>query len=798
MAFVNPYMLLGGLLVAAPIVLHLVLRKQPKHVEFPALRFLKQRHQANRRRLRLKHWLLLLLRCGVILLLAAALARPSVASALVGNWILIAVLGVVLLLVAPMAALGLAQPKTRLVGAGLAVVATALLAVALVLFVRTLRHDAGVLIGDQQAPVAAVLVFDTSPRMEYRHKNQTRLEKAKGIAHWLIRQLPDGSDVAVLNSGVCATVFSVDLGAAATSIASLEPTGVPRPLPEVIADATDLIRTSQKTRKELYVFTDATQPAWNDDSAGRLRSRLDDAKDVLVFLIDVGMENPRNFALGEVRLSGEIISRNAAFQVQTQLQHIGPGGDRAVELYLEEPDNQRPLLVDGEVLLPKSRRRSRQSCRVGTDGSQTIQFDLRGLEPGTHQGRIRIVGEDNLAVDDVRYFTIEVREAWPVLVARGRGADATYLTEALAPYEFRQSHRSRFRCETVSLDDLADKELDSYAATCLLDPGPLAPNLWRNLTAYTERGGSVAIFLGRNARPDNMSQEAARKLLPGTLTWQWPRRRTRGPAVYLAPREYQHPMLASFRPVATSVPWRSFPVYRHWMFGDLDPTASAILHFDNNQPALLEEVLDKGRVVVMTTPVSDAANVPGRREWNRLATGINAWPFLLLARGILLDLVRSGDTHLNYLAGQRAVLHRRSDTEPDRYQLFTPQGGSPQEIPAQKTTITVRFTDTIGAYRLKPNEAGHPVRGFCVNLPPAASDLRRATSESLDRALGPKRYQVFSRREEITPGIGEARSGREFYPPLLAALGLFLALEYTMANRFYRKDEDNPSIAEKG
>ena len=77
MTFVNPALLLGTALVALPIVLHLIMRRKPRMLEFPALRFVQQRHDTNRRQLRLRHLLLLALRVAVIALLAMALARPS-------------------------------------------------------------------------------------------------------------------------------------------------------------------------------------------------------------------------------------------------------------------------------------------------------------------------------------------------------------------------------------------------------------------------------------------------------------------------------------------------------------------------------------------------------------------------------------------------------------------------------------------------------------------------------------------------------------------------------------------------
>ena len=41
MGFVTPALLAGGLLVAIPIALHLIMRKQPQQLLFPALRFVK-------------------------------------------------------------------------------------------------------------------------------------------------------------------------------------------------------------------------------------------------------------------------------------------------------------------------------------------------------------------------------------------------------------------------------------------------------------------------------------------------------------------------------------------------------------------------------------------------------------------------------------------------------------------------------------------------------------------------------------------------------------------------------------
>ena len=75
-SFLSPLLLGGIALVAAPIILHMMMRRNPVPHDFPALRFLQQQAVANRRRLRLNHLLLLLLRMAALALLAISLARP--------------------------------------------------------------------------------------------------------------------------------------------------------------------------------------------------------------------------------------------------------------------------------------------------------------------------------------------------------------------------------------------------------------------------------------------------------------------------------------------------------------------------------------------------------------------------------------------------------------------------------------------------------------------------------------------------------------------------------------------------
>ena len=73
--FLNPWLLLGLLGVALPIMAHLLSRRRFDVVEWGAMQFLNPSRK-TRRRLKLEELLLLLLRIGLIGLIVLAVTRP--------------------------------------------------------------------------------------------------------------------------------------------------------------------------------------------------------------------------------------------------------------------------------------------------------------------------------------------------------------------------------------------------------------------------------------------------------------------------------------------------------------------------------------------------------------------------------------------------------------------------------------------------------------------------------------------------------------------------------------------------
>jgi hypothetical protein len=714
MGFVTPALLGGALLVAVPIVLHLIMRREAQRLKFPALRFVEQRRTLNQHRLRLRHLLLLALRCAIIAFLAFALARPT------------------------------------LRGLGAA--------------------------GREGSPLAVALAFDDSLRMQYEQNDLTRFQKAKDLARWLIDQLPPECPLTVIDRSGRQRGQDLDRDAAELHVERLEMSPAVRPMGEAVNDAIRWLEAKQDVRGEIYVFTDMASEAWQQDSLTQLSKSLDELPGTNIYLIDVGADGSKNLGLGRLKLSSERIAPGGLLQINTDLQVTGGAGKQSeatVELFVDD-GSERPDKRGQQVVAL-----SRPSTSPGSNGERpAIEFSLSGMKLGTHQGFVRIVGRDGLAFDDVRYFTVEVRPPSQILLLAERPNDALFAREALAPSAAAGLVQSKFECDIRTFDKLAEVQLADYAAVCLLDPPSLAEKAWQSLVDFAEAGGGVGIFLGRHARRDEMNAAGAQSLLPGKLRWQ------SREATYLRPITVEHPAFRELGELAASAPWPEFPVLRFWELEAGAEPAQVVATFANGKPALVERQLGAGSVIVMTTSISDAASDD---PWNLLPTGPEPWPFIALLNGIAQHLADTGQTKLNYLAGQTVVLPLSTDKQVSNYVLQLPDGNAlRQTLTPEQPNFSITTTEALGNYRVRAGgERERLDLGFSINTPVEMSQLDRVAAADVIAALGRDRARLATNRDEIAVGIGIGRHGRELFPLLILAVALAMAAEQLLANRFY-------------
>ena len=82
MTFLHPMLALVGVsCIAIPIIIHFLMRRRRRPIQWAAMRFLLEAYKKHRRRLRLEQLILLATRCLLIALIAVAIGRPLLSSA---------------------------------------------------------------------------------------------------------------------------------------------------------------------------------------------------------------------------------------------------------------------------------------------------------------------------------------------------------------------------------------------------------------------------------------------------------------------------------------------------------------------------------------------------------------------------------------------------------------------------------------------------------------------------------------------------------------------------------------------
>lgn len=704
MGFLTPMLLAGTALVAVPIVLHLVMRRQARELIFPALRFVQRRRESNRRKMQLRHWLLLALRCALIAGLAFALARPT------------------------------------LKGSGLR--------------------------GKEGAPLAVAVVVDNSLRMQYVNQNRTRLEQATETAADLVGKFPEDSTVAVCDLGRAASGFAPDLSAAASRLRNLRTTAGARSLTAVVIEAINLVAEQADRRQEVFVFTDLASAAWPEDGVEAINAALAAAPDVRIYVFDAGVATAKNSSLGELNVAKSVLRPGEPLHIETAVTSDAGGKAPLVELTLVNEEG-------------RSEKRREALVKLDEAGKGQATFDVLDLPLGTHQGSVKLTAADPLAVDNTRYFTVEVRPPARVLLLATRQRDALFVRNALAPAA--DGSATRFECDVRTFDKAGEATLDDYHAVLLLDPGSLPEDLWKRLDEFVTAGGGVGIFLGHNAvgQTASFNAEAPQRLLPGKL------QRNSRDETYLRPRRLDHPALAGLGKFEAGLSWPICKVFRFWEFDELASDAYVVATFANDLPAIIARASGHGRTLTVTTPFSDPLTPEGRDPWNVL-TGL-PWPFVGLCDQLTGYLAQDAEERLDYLAGETARIRLSPKEQVSNYFLRTPDGQATGRVAAGGDELAVGVTEELGNYRLTAGgRSGRLDRGFSVNAGPEVSDLTRVDPAALVGKLPKERVRLADNLDEVEAYVSVGRSGRELYPWMIALVAMVWGAEHVLANRFYR------------
>lgn len=626
--------------------------------------------------------------------------------------------------------------------------------------------------GPAGAGTAVAVVVDNGPNAQYQSRNRSRLEVAQELAGKLLGALPSEAPVVLADRSPAGRAASLEAAAASARVQRLTPSDATRPLGEAIAEAVRLLAQTPANHREAYVFTDLSEGAWDSASRDAAAAALQKHAGVQLRVVDVGVASPRNAALTGLRLPSETIAVGEPLRLSATIETVGDWTQPlAVQLWLEE--NDKTVKRDERLVEPSG-------------GAASVDFTVSGLPEGDATGFVRVVAGDAAPADDTRHFAVRVRRPRSVLIVAARERDAVFYRSAIDPQTTEPGVARRYETQLVTYDVWARQELAGFDAVVLLDPPPEVDRGrgWLRLYNLAVGGGGVGVFLGRAATLGAVNTPAAQALFPAELEY------ISRDATYLRPTGYAHPILEPLAPYAEAIAWPAFPVLRRWEPGPLRDGATVVAPYADGSPAVMEQSVGRGRVVVMTTPVSDSLRGSGESEpWNLLATGDDPWPFYLLANGITDYLAGAAGTPLNYTAGEPIALPLPPSLETSGFVLRPPTGEAiRQSIPPGRGELSIPSATAPGAYRV---QAGAEFdRRFAVNLDAGAARLARVDFAPLREALGGERVKLLTGADEVVRQIDLGRVGREAYGWVLPLAALALAAEQFVSSRFYRQSTD--------
>ncbi len=797
MTFLHASLLIGGLAAIVPIMLHMLGRRQPKPIIFPAIRFVRQTAITAQRGWSIKRWLLLAMRVLMVVLLAIALSSPRVHSDLFATYVSVGVVGILALLATAIAltALGSRRGWQTIYLAG--AIALVLWGVSGTWLAMAMSGGKGVALPSASGPISVAVVIDTSPAMGYKYHNITRLEAAKEMALWLMDRLPVGSQIAIVNndSGVR---LNQDRISANRQLDRTMVEGRATNLIQRISASIDVLRKSELERREIYVLTDLSMPAWRDADTSDLPTKLarnEDGKgiegeNILLQIIDVSVPvaEIRNWSLSNFKLSQQSTIPGAQVTVSANVQAAkgsGTAPQLTVELFAETVD--RSLLEP--TSLDRSRVVDRQLVEVADGGSIPIQMTLKDLVEGTNHAELRLSFPDPLECDNIVYLSIDARTQGQTLVLCDDNTDGKLVGLLIDPQDAKNLDKEVTSSEAMyklgSTTDLEAMDLTRFSSIVLYNPGSMSADAVDRLDTWVDQGGGLMIVLASSFdSAESLMDSPIAKLLPGQVK-RLSSRSINDRSVTMVPEVKIHPVWLPFERPIEDIPWNKYAIFRNWDMENLDDRSMVLMRFSGGSPALIEQIRKQGRVLTFSLPYHEPAkdDSPDKR-WSELYVS-GEFPGWLLFRSSIQYLAAWNKQQLNYYVDETVVLENNVSQFPQSYKLYSPQNEETR-VESADESLVYTFTKVPGQYRLKGiRPQGPVVRGFSVNVNRNEVSLERVLPNVLDKAIGKDLYRIAKDRDEVQSSLGEGRYGRDLSPFLLMVFVMMIMAEQTMSSRFY-------------
>ncbi len=448
----------GATLAAVPVILHLFMKQTPKHVIFPALRLIRERHKRSKKRLKVKNWLLLLARMLLLALMALALARPTLNSEMA--------------------------------------------------------------LGDQEVPTALALVFDTSLSMQYTERGNDRLTEAKLRAAEILKKTTDDSEVYVYDSAEPGKQAAISPAAARKRIDALELRAANRPLNAALVQASLDVAASNLARREVYVLTDLASSAWELGSSRTteaLAKIRQSQKVVKTYILRLFPKTIQDVAVVAAEPASAHAAEGEPLEIRATLRNTGPETQRVAEFVLDDTKKGEQVVKlppNGEAtvtfLTPARLGPGTHQGLVRLGGADSLKFDDVRYFTFSVQPAAKVLIVADFATDqDLDATFVQKALAPTASESPGGGAGSPFKVDRETKRQFQDRRRPlrEYACVfLLNLDRLASEDWGRLLAY-VREGGGLVVGLGNRAVPEGYEGSAASTLLPASLGPKPVAKD---------------------------------------------------------------------------------------------------------------------------------------------------------------------------------------------------------------------------------------------------------------------------------------------------
>lgn len=613
------------------------------------------------------------------------------------------------------------------------------LAIALIVaaFARPTYHS-GSPWGGRVVPAAAAVLVDQSYSTAYRMPSGTLADQQRLAVGQLAEALNERDRVALIpfaTTPVDAIPTSPD--ELRQLAAELTPSQEATNLAAALRQAANHLARYPELDGELYLFTDGARHGWSEVPPAR--EAIGDAR---VYLSMPGDLERDNAYVSNIHFSPWMASPKSEMVLYADVRNDG-----------DAPLRNHPidLFVDGE-------RVRRRSIDLDPQGETQVELRFTPRRAGRISGFVELA-EDDLPIDNRRYFAFDAPAAISVLILGTQPASTYYARRALGAAALTDPALS---IRSGQIADLTAQALQGVDLLLLCDLQRLDRIQTLALRDFVSGGGGLVAFPAAGADLKYLNRDFLPGMLPVRMGEVMGDADNKAQFRVFDTGAYAHPLFARLLTQKGDDAAHFFAYFSLKAESHLN----ALAYFDDGQIALASGWRGRGRAVWSAFPLD--------MHWNDL-------PLRGLFAPMLHRLVREFSQHPGHYATYTvgASAHRYlSDVRLDA--ALSAQSPDGEVLRLQPTPIGERYAWSVpalgeaGIWQLKEND--RLVDSFPVNIDPLESDLRTVERAEIERVFGAD-FHVLQQGDQLRLQVLGNRYGRELWREFIALALVLLLVE---------------------